>query len=421
MQNGAERFLLVGVYFRRSDLEEEKISLHELEELTHTSDAEVSASELIFSRHIDPSCFITRGKAEQLALQRQYTGATGVILDVDLSPAQQRNLENLFECKVIDRTALILDIFAQHAHTREGKLQVELAQLNYILPRLRGRGAELSRLAGGIGTRGPGETKLETDRRRIKDRIHHLKGEINRIIKNRQTQRKRRLDAGIPLISIIGYTNAGKSTLMNRLSHADVYVENKLFATLDTTIRKIVLAGGIDSLVSDTVGFIKKLPTILVAAFRATLEEINFAHLLLHVVDISQPRPEREIDATMNILQELGAGKKPLITVFNKFDLVEDHVLAHQLVQQYQPSAAISALRGDGIEDLQQMMAHHISDIFRLINLHVPYSEISRLHQVLPSEHYNLSMEYLPEYIKVQARLTHQDTERLPPEWIVAQ
>lgn len=419
--NDSERFLVVGIYFRESEQEEEKISLHELEELTHTIDAEVTATELVFIRRIDAGHFITKGKAEQLAVQRQYTGATGVIIDAELSPAQQRNLEGLFECKVIDRTALILDIFAQHAHTREGKHQVELAQLNYILPRLRGRGTELSRLAGGIGTRGPGETKLETDRRKIKDRIHHLKSEISKIIQHRETQRKRRLEAGIPLISIIGYTNAGKSTLMNCLSHANVLVEDKLFATLDTTIRKIVLPGGIESLLSDTVGFIKKLPTTLVAAFRATLEEINYAHLLLHVVDISQPRPEREIDATTDILKELGADKKPLITVFNKSDLVKEHVLAHQLTQKYQPSVSISAQQGDRIDVLQHMMAQHISEIFRLVTLQIPYPEISRLHRILPSERYNLSIEYLPEYITVQARLTQQDTERLPKEWIAVQ
>lgn len=413
-----EKFFLIGVFLRESEREEALLSLNELKQLVYSADSEVVAKELVSLRHYDPALFLTRGKAEQLALQARFSEATGVIFDNELAPAQQRNLEDLFQLKIIDRTTLILDIFARHAHSHEGKIQVELAQLNYLLPRLRGSGSQLSRLAGGIGTRGPGETKLETDRRKIKNRIYQLNKELNRLRQYRTTQRKQRLRSGLPLIAIIGYTNTGKSSLLNLLAHADVLVEDKLFATLDPTVRRVFLSDGTEVLMSDTVGFIKKLPTTVVAAFRATLEETNYAHLLLQVVDASQPNPEREISATQQILSELKLLHKPMITIFNKIDLVEDRLLIKPLIERYYPAVAISVKTGEGIESLQSLIIQQLQEIFKSVLLYIPYTEADKFYQLLPPKDHNFSIDYLNDCLKVQARLTQEELHRLPSHWL---
>lgn len=274
-----------------------------------------------------------------------------IIFDHELSPSQERNLEDALGVKVIDRTELILDIFAQHARSREGRLQVELAQSNFLLTRLTGHGIALSRLGGGIGTRGPGETKLEYDRRRIRARVSQLRKEIEKVREERFLKREKRRRSQIPAAVIVGYTNSGKSTLLNSLTRAEVLVENKLFATLDPTTRRLYLPSGKIILVTDTVGFIQKLPHTLVAAFRATLEEVGEAEILLHVVDISNPNFEQQIASVYQVLEELKSITKPMITIFNKSDQLEEKV-SQKILKKYKPSVAVSALQKKGLDKL---------------------------------------------------------------------
>lgn len=295
-------------------------SLAELAELARTAGATVVGTFIQKKAKPDTALFLGRGKVEEMAMFIQNERATLVIFDDELTPSQQRNLEMALGVKILDRTALILDIFAQRARTAAGKLQVELAQMKYSLPRILGQGLVLSRLGGGIGTRGPGETKLEVDRRRIRRRIHDIEGEIERLKKERLLHRERRRAARIPVAALVGYTNAGKSTLLNALTGADVFAEDKLFATLDPTTRSLRLADGREILVTDTVGFIQKLPHTLVQAFHATLEEVVEADLLLHVVDVSNEAAEFQIEAVTEVLKELGAAEKPMLYVLNKLD-----------------------------------------------------------------------------------------------------
>jgi GTP-binding protein HflX len=326
-------------------------SLEELAQLAETAGAVVVDRLWQKRDRPDAALFVGRGKVQEIAAARQEKGANLIIFDDELSPAQQRNLEQNLGTKVLDRTALILDIFAQRARTHEGKLQVELAQLKYNLPRLGGQGLVLSRLGGGIGTRGPGETKLEVDRRRIRDRIADIEREIQLIRRHRELHRQRRQAARVPGVALVGYTNAGKSTLLNALTAADVLAEDKLFATLDPTTRKITLPGGQEALLTDTVGFIQKLPHQLVAAFRATLEEVVQADLLLHVIDASHPQHQEQSDAVFRVLGELGAADKPVIPVYNKIDRLDNPHLKERLLRT-PDSVAISALSGEGIADL---------------------------------------------------------------------
>ena len=295
-------------------------SLAELAELARTAGATVVGTFIQKKAKPDTALFLGRGKVEEMAMFIQNERATLVIFDEELTPSQQRNLEMALGVKILDRTALILDIFAQRARTAAGKLQVELAQLRYSLPRILGQGLVLSRLGGGIGTRGPGETKLEVDRRRIRRRIHDIEGEIERLKKERFLHRERRRAARIPVAALVGYTNAGKSTLLNALTGADVFAEDKLFATLDPTTRSLRLADGREILVTDTVGFIQKLPHTLVQAFHATLEEVVEADILLHVVDVSNEAAEFQIEAVTEVLKELGVAEKPMLYVLNKLD-----------------------------------------------------------------------------------------------------
>ncbi len=364
-------------------------SLEELAALARTAGAEVVGSMMQRLRTPDARYYLGKGRTAELAQLQQELGFDLVIFDDELSPSQQRNLESQVNARVIDRTALILDIFAQHAHTREGKLQVELAQLEYRLPRLSGRGTALSRLGGGsrgggtggglggagggaIGVRGPGETKLEVDRRRIRKRISDLRHELDGVRRQRTQQRRERSEQAMPVVSIVGYTNAGKSTLFNALTLADVLVENKLFATLDPTTRHLVLPSHQEILLSDTVGFIQKLPTDLVAAFRATLEEVSEADLLIEVVDISHENAIEQSQTVNEVLAELGAGEKPRVTALNKIDLLED---ATQLDLSLFPNAVpISARKGLGLDELLQKVGQVIAAEMEPVRVRIPYT-----------------------------------------------
>ena len=309
--------------------------------------------------------YIGPGKTEEVRLLADTLDADLIIFDDDLSASQQRNLEDILGRKVLDRTALILDIFAQHAHSREGKLQVELAQLEYLLPRLTGKGIALSRLGGGIGTRGPGETKLEVDRRRIRHRIGSLKRELKHVEQNRSVQRKKREKSGVFSVSLVGYTNTGKSTLLNALTDAEVLVEDKLFATLDSTTRRLVRANNLLLVLTDTVGFIHKLPHQLVAAFRSTLDEVRKADLLLHVIDASHTHMREQMRAVDAVLGEIGASGYPTVAVLNKQDLLDEEY-KNNLRKQYPDAVLVSAKTGKGLDNLikeieQRASAHFAS------------------------------------------------------------
>lgn len=361
-----ERAILVGLESKNNWDPED--SLAELSELAKTAGAKVVGGVLQRKDRPDYAFFIGRGKVQELSLLIQERDANLVIFDDELSPAQQRNLEQTLGTKIVDRSGLILDIFAQRARTHEGKLQVELAQLKYQLPRLGGQGLVLSRLGGGIGTRGPGETKLEVDRRHIRSRIHDIETEIEKIKKQRSLYRDRREKNRLAAVALVGYTNAGKSTVLNALTGADVVAENKLFATLDPTSRKICLPSGREVLLTDTVGFIKKLPHQLIAAFRATLEEVVQADLLLHVIDASQPHYQEQNDAVWQVLRELGAENKPTITLFNKIDRINEPATIERMTR-LADSMAISALTLSAGEDRDKLLS--------LIEKHLPVHSLS--------------------------------------------
>ncbi|MDA8097794.1 MAG: GTPase HflX [Clostridia bacterium] len=332
-------------------------TLSELEGLAETSGCCVIGQIIQKRAKPDTAFYIGRGKVDEVAEFCLLNDASLVIFNGELSPAQVRNLEQQLDLRVIDRTQLILDIFASRARTREGKMQVELAQLRYLLPRLIGRGSELSRLGGGIGTRGPGETKLETDRRRIRKRIADLEAGLELVRNQRSILRRRRQSEAVPLLALVGYTNAGKSTLMNALTGASVLAENKLFATLDPTARRLVLTNNETIILTDTVGLIQRLPHHLVAAFRATLEEVVAADYILHVIDVSHRAWEGQAEAVEQVLQSLGIGDKPRLEVFNKVDLAKQHDVelpARRLL--------VSAMTGEGLDDLKLAVAGLLTD-----------------------------------------------------------
>ncbi|MBN1903204.1 GTPase HflX [Candidatus Sumerlaeota bacterium] len=407
-----EKFFLVGITLPNKSFDMGEKTLEELERLSDTAGAEVVGKEHLRLREIHAGNFIGTGHAENLALLAEGLNATGIVFDEDLSPAQNRNLEDIFQKKVLDRSSLILDIFAQHAHSKEGKLQVELAQLEYLLPRLRGWGKALSRLGGGIGTRGPGETKLETDRRRIVNRISSLKREIKSLEKHRNTQRRKRIKEGIPTLSLVGYTNAGKSTLLNALTDANVLVEDKLFSTLDPTAKKLLLPGGKDAILIDTVGFIRKLPHTLIASFRATLEEIRYADILLLVVDASSNMSEDEIKASHETLEILDITHKPLLTILNKTDKAQDIQILKRLMDENKPSVAISAKTRDGMDHLLQEIEHLIGETRLLRIYRIPYHRYDLLSK-LQSIGNEIGIQYLDQNIEVRIRLDIKDSEKL--------
>ena len=385
-------------------------SLKELSQLAETAGAEVLGATWQKRERPDTALFIGRGKGQELSLLRQEKGANLIIVDDELSPAQQRNLEKSLGTKVLDRAALILDIFAQRARSHEGKLQVELAQLRYTLPRLGGQGLVLSRLGGGIGTRGPGESKLEVDRRRIRDRIGDIAQQIETIKKQRNLHRKRRQSTRIPTIALVGYTNSGKSTLLNILTASTVLAENMLFATLDPTTRHIALPDGQEALLTDTVGFIQKLPHHLIAAFRATLEEVIQADVLLHIIDISHPQHKEQSHAVYQVLHELKVDTTNLITVYNKVDKLENHAALDQLLRS-DHSIAISALSGLGIDKLLELVQNFLKEQTVEMPLLIPYSDsniIAKLYDVATV----LSTEYREDGIYTLISLPPDEMNR---------
>jgi GTP-binding protein HflX len=351
-------------------VDETRAHLDELGLLVDTAGADESARIIQQRNSPDPATYVGKGKAGELREVSNAVDADTVVFDDELSPAQSRNLEKLLGRTAIDRTAVILDIFAQNARTEEGKAQVELAQLRYRLPRLRGRGKALSQQAGGIGTRGPGETQLEVDRRRVLRRVSKLEAELKVLTKNRRTQRRARVRGRLSTVSLVGYTNAGKSTLLNQLTNAGVGVEDRLFATLDPRTRRLDLPGGESVLVSDTVGFVRKLPHQLVEAFRSTLEVVTDSDLLVHVVDSAGALPEAQIDAVRTVLAEIGADHVPELLAFNKADVTPE---AKRLADRYPGSVIISATTGEGIDGLLQAIGDRLRVIGRVVELVIPY------------------------------------------------
>ena len=385
-------------------------SLEELKQLADTAGAEVVARFLQKRPKPDPAFFIGRGKVQELALYVQQENVDLCIFDDELSPAQQRNIEQAMGVRVLDRTALILDIFAQRAHTNEGKLQVELAQLQYTLPRIMGKGLSLSRLGGGIGTRGPGETKLEVDRRRIRDRIAYIKGCISKVKNVRTLQRSGRAKASVPTVSLVGYTNAGKSTLLNTLTNSDIYAQDQLFATLDPTTRQLELPNKQQAILTDTVGFIQRLPHQLVAAFQSTLEEVVEADVLLHVIDVSHELYKEQANAVYHVLEELGAKDKTIITVYNKIDkLPEGSALAERLARE-ENSICISAKARLNLDGLLALIAENLKLKSVEESFLVPYSDsaaVSRLHEAGTV----LEQEYLAEGTLLKVRMEAEQVQ----------
>ncbi len=365
-----ERIVLVGVVFPWMTMEAVEADLDELALLVGTAGADVVGRVVQRRDHPDPATYVGRGKAQELHELSETVDSDTVVFDDELSPAQQRNLEKILGRTAIDRTAVILDIFAQNARSQEGKAQVELALLRYRLPRLRGRGREFSQQAGGIGTRGPGETQLEVDRRRLLQRMARLEIDLRHVSATRRTQRRSRVRGRHRSVSLVGYTNAGKSTLLNRLTDAGVLVESRPFSTLDPRTRRLALPGGETVLVSDTVGFVRKLPHQLVEAFRSTLDEVREAELLLHVVDGSAPEPEAQIDAVRLVLEEIGAQDVPELLVVNKADRSRR---ALRVAEDHPGAVVVSARTGDGTEDLLQALGAQLRVADRVVELLVPF------------------------------------------------
>ena len=367
-----EKIVLVGVVIAPNTVDDAEEGLDELALLVDTAGADAMARVLQRRDAPDPVWYVGKGKAEELREISLTVDADTVVFDTELAPKQSRNLEKLLGRTAIDRTAVILDIFAQNARSAEGKAQVELAQLRYLLPRLRGKGTTLSQQGAGIGTRGPGETKLEVDRRRLLDRMHKLEGQLKDLQRVRLNQRKGRRRNRQASVALVGYTNAGKSTLLNRLTEAGVLVENRLFSTLDPTTRRLSLPGGEVVLLSDTVGFVRNLPHQLVEAFKSTLDEVAEADLLVHVVDASAVSPEGNIDAVDDVLGSIEAARVPQLIVFNKTDVAWPERV-DQLLGRYPGSVAISAYSGDGVPELLDAISDRVRALTNVIELFIPY------------------------------------------------
>ena len=397
-----QRAFLVIVDFQRPGDWPLEYRCLELQELVRTAGAEAVGVVTQRRSRPDPAYFIGRGKLEEVAAQVAEAGADLVIFDHDLSPAQARNLEKALNTGVLDRTQLILDIFAQRARTREGKLQVELAQLRYLLPRLTGRGTELSRLGGGIGTRGPGETKLETDRRQVRRRIGELVQELEEVRRHRRVQRGRRGRSRVPVVALVGYTNAGKSTMLRALTGAETLVEDRLFATLDPLTRRLDLPGGTRALLTDTVGFIHNLPHQLVAAFSATLEEVVEADLLLHVVDASHPLAPEMVETVSKVLRDLGAGDKPVIIALNKADRIDGPPPLPDAAAE--AVVVTSALTGEGLDALRQALEAALTRQRRRVRFSIPYDRLEVLDLIHRSGRVE-SARYAASGIEVVAEL----------------
>ncbi len=427
-ESGPSLAVLVGVVTREDDADEVEVSLDELARLLDTAGGEVFARLVQNKSTPDPRTLIGSGKVAELAELCRNNDVDLVVFDCDLSPVQIRNLEDdirgdnqQMKLRVIDRSMLILDIFALHAVSAEGKLQVELAQLQYTAPRMTGHGIEMSRLGGGIGTRGPGESKLESDRRHMKRRIDALKAELAVVEKNRKTMRASRDRSGLPRVAIVGYTNAGKSTLLNALTGAGILAEDKLFATLDPTTRKFTLPGGETVLLTDTVGFIRKLPHHLVSAFRSTLEEAVYADMILLLLDASDPECAAQLDVTEQLLEELGAGGKPTLYVFNKCDRESADTVTlmgviarkglrfdrdgHGAAGHDAPrtAVAVSALTGEGLEELSLVLQDIVRTGKRTVTFVIPNAEQGALSRLYSEQAAVESVDYGPESVTVVA------------------
>lgn len=393
-----ERVILVGVQENNGEDTEE--SLQELAELVRTAGAETVGSLIQNREAIHPGTYIGKGKIEELRAMADMLDATGIVCDDELSPAQLRNLEQELDIKVMDRTLIILDIFAARACTNEGKIQVELAQLKYRQARLVGLRDSLSRLGGGIGTRGPGEKKLEMDRRLIKDRIAQLNRELADVKRHREVTRAKRSKNKTPVAAIVGYTNAGKSTLLNTLTGAGVLQEDKLFATLDPTTRTLEMEGGAQILLTDTVGFIRKLPHHLIEAFRSTLEEAKYADIILHVVDASNPQMEKQMHVVYETLANLGVKDKTMVTLFNKQDRIAEKENLRDFKADY--CLKISAKTGEGLEALKSLLEKLLQERSILIERTYPYGQAGLI-QLIRKHGQLLKEEYRPEGIYVKA------------------
>lgn len=411
LQVMSERAILIGMEWGRNDsLWTVDDSLEELKQLADTAGATVIKKFIQKRPKPDPAFFIGRGKVQELALYAQQENIDLCIFDDELSPAQQRNIESVMGIRILDRTALILDIFAQRARTNEGKLQVELAQLQYTLPRIMGKGLMLSRLGGGIGTRGPGETKLEVDRRRIRDRIAFIKEQIEKVKAVRSLHRSKRKKNNVFEVSLVGYTNAGKSTLLNTLTNSDIYAKDQLFATLDPTTRQLTLPNKQEIIITDTVGFIQRLPHQLIAAFRSTLEVVTEADLLVHVIDVSHELYKEQAAAVHEVLKEIGAETKPVITVYNKIDkLPPDNKLADRLALE-EDTVCISAAKKLNLESLQQMIESHLKSKAVEVTLCIPYAETAKAAQLHETANV-LEQEYTENGAVMKVILPVEDLE----------
>lgn len=411
LQVMSERAILIGMEWGRTDsLWTVEDSLEELKQLADTAGATVIKKFIQKRPKPDPAFFIGRGKVQELALYAQQENIDLCIFDDELSPAQQRNIESVMGIRILDRTALILDIFAQRARTNEGKLQVELAQLQYTLPRIMGKGLMLSRLGGGIGTRGPGETKLEVDRRRIRDRIAFIKDQIEKVKAVRSLHRSKRKKNNVFEVSLVGYTNAGKSTLLNTLTNSDIYAKDQLFATLDPTTRQLTLPNKQEIIITDTVGFIQRLPHQLIAAFRSTLEVVTEADLLVHVIDVSHELYKEQAAAVHEVLKEIGAETKPVITVYNKIDkLPPDSKLADRLALE-EDTVCISAAKKLNLETLQQMIETHLKSKAVEVTLCIPYAETAKAAQLHETANV-LEQEYTENGTVMKVILPVEDLE----------
>lgn len=392
-----EKFILVGVETGKDRMEE---SLTELEELLETAGGETVGRVIQNLESINKATYVGKGKVDEIRELAEELGADGIVCDDELSPAQLSNLKDELDIKVLDRTLVILDIFAAHAQTSEGKLQVELAQLKYRSSRLTGLGKNLSRLGGGIGTRGPGESKLESDRRAIRERVSQLRSEIEKVESSRETLRKHRMSDGIPVIAIVGYTNAGKSTFLNKITDAGILAEDKLFATLDPTTRSLKIPDGEEVLFTDTVGFISKLPHNLVDAFKSTLEEAKYADLILHVADASNPEVDEQMKVVYRTLEELKVTGKPVITFLNKQDKLEEE----RIIKDINADAVVkgSAKTGEGIDELLSKITEILREGKVLIDTVLSYADTSKI-SVIRKKGQLLSEEYEGEGIKVKA------------------
>ena len=404
----AEQVIMVGVSVEDGD--DAMDSLDELEELLRTAGAEVAGTVLQNREMIHPGTYVGKGKVEEIRRMLAATGADGIVCDDELTSVQYRNLEDLLGVKVMDRTMVILDIFARHAKSSEGKIQVELAQLRYGLSRLTGKGQALSRQGGGIGTRGPGEKKLEVDRRRMKSRISQLKKELRDMVEHRELTRKQRGKKELPVAAIVGYTNAGKSTLLNALTDAGILAQDQLFATLDTTTRLLELPGKQQMLLTDTVGFIRKLPHHLVEAFRSTLEEAKYADYILHVVDASSPQMEKQMYIVYQTLDMLGVRDKKIVTLFNKMDLLEEGEILRDF--RADQTICISAKTGQGLEDVRMALARLLREDKVLVEETFGYDLMQQL-AVIRARGEILREEYTPDGVFVKALV--------PKKWLPEQ